>query len=307
MELRRMPHQYLIITLLVLFSGNAVAEADGPDYYKLRDISSDDTLNIRAEPDPNATRLGEIPSGGVCIRNLGCQGGLSFQEFTTLSKVQQEKRLREIPRWCKVEYQGIVGWVAGRYLAEGSCIPDNSQSRAEGPSFDCTKAGGSVEELICKDAALAALDRQMAAVYAAALRRVAEDGYEDPAPVQRGWIKGRNDCWKSDDMRVCTESSYKYRITELQIQYGQLVVPSPVYYRCGKTDLTAVFYNQTDPQTVVLSFIPVLAGVDQVLAYHSPSGSGARYEGRNVSFWEHHGEARLTWYDEGMSCRKVGK
>ena len=116
--------KFLISALLVLFSGNALAEADGPDYYRLRDVSSDDTLNIRAEPDPTATRLGEIPSGADCIRNLGCQGGLSFQEFTTLSKVQQEKRLKQNPRWCKVEYRGIVGWVAGRYLAEGSCTSD---------------------------------------------------------------------------------------------------------------------------------------------------------------------------------------
>ena len=294
---------FLIITLLVLFSGNAVAEADGPDYYVVRDVSSGDTLNIRAEPDPNASRLGEIPSNGDCIRNLGCQGGLTFQEFTTLSKEQQAQRLRENPRWCKVEYQGIVGWVAGRFLAEGNCTQGNAQSREEGPSFDCAKADWSVEELICKDAELAALDRQMAAVYAAALKRVAEEDYEDPAPVQRGWIKGRNDCWKSDDLRACIVSSYKFRIAELQIQYGQLDVPSPVYYTCDKTALTAVFYRQANPWTVVLTFIPALTGVEQIFAYHSPSGSGARYEGRNVSFREHRGEARLTWFDQEMSCK----
>jgi uncharacterized protein len=294
---------FLIITLLVLFSGNAVAEADGPDYYVVRDVSSGDTLTIRVVPDPKAVRLAEIPADGDCIRNLGCQGGLTFQEFTTLSKTQQAQRLKENPRWCKVEYQGIVGWVAGRYLAEGSCADGGAQRHELGPSFDCAKAGWSVEELICKDAGLAALDRQMAAVYAAAQKRVAEENYEDPAPMQRGWIKGRNDCWKADNLRTCIVSSYQYQIAALLIQYGQLVVPTPVYYTCGKTDLAAVFYQKTDPQTVVLTFIPALTGVDQMLAYHSPSGSGARYEGRNVSFREHHGEARLTWFDQEMSCK----
>ena len=302
-----MYYPLLIITLLMLLSGNAVAEADGPDYYVVRDVSSGDTLNIRAAPDPNAAWLGEIQPDGVCIRNLRCQGGLTFQEFTTLSKAQQAQRLKENPRWCKVEYQGIIGWVPGRYLAEGSCTQGNDEAHEEGPSFDCAKAGWSVEELICKDADLAALDRQMAAVYAAALKRVTEDNYEDPAAVQRGWIKGRNDCWKSDNLRACIVSSYQHRIAELQIQYGQLVVPTPVYYTCGKTALTAVFYQQTDPQTVVLTFIPALTGVDQILAYHSPSGSGAQYEGRNVSFWEHHGEAKLTWFDQEMSCKVKGK
>ena len=296
----------LIVALLVLFSGSTLAEADGPDYYVVRDVASDDKLSIHVVPDPNAARLGEIPADGDCIRNLGCQGGLTFQEFATLSTTQQAQRLKENPRWCKIEYQGNVGWVAGRYLAEGSCTQGKAQSPEKGPSFDCAKAGWSVEELICKDAELATLDRQLAAVYAAALKRVAEENYEDPTPVQRGWIKGRNDCWKSDGLRACVVSSYQYRIAELLIQYGQLVVPSPVHYSCGNTALTVVFYQQTDPQTVVLTFIPALTGVDQMLAYHSPSGSGARYEGRNVSFWEHKGEARLTWFDQEMSC-KVGE
>jgi hypothetical protein len=52
---------------------------------------------------------------------LGCKGGLTFQEFTELSKADQEARLMENPRWCKVEYRDVVGWVAGRYLEEGTC------------------------------------------------------------------------------------------------------------------------------------------------------------------------------------------
>ncbi len=300
----RIHHLFLLVVLLVLFTDNALAEADGPDFYRVRDVSSGDTPAIHAEPDPDATRLGEIPPQSDCIRNLGCQGGLTFQEFTTLSKEQQAQRLKEHPRWCRIEYQGIVGWVPGRYLAEGRCIQGETPLHGEGPSFDCAQAKGSVEALICKDAALAALDRQMAQVYAAALKRVAEDGYEDPAPLQRGWIKGRNDCWKSGDSRACIVSSYKERIVELQIQYGQLVVPSPVYYTCNATDLTAVFYNQTDPQAVVLTVIPILTDPGQMTAFRVHSASGARYEGGNVEFWEHHGEAQLSWYDKVMSCSK---
>ena len=112
----------MVVLLLVLFPGNAVAEADGPDFYRVRDVSSGDALSIRADPDPDATLLGEIPPQGDCIRNLGCRGGLTFEEFTTLSKDRQAQRLKENPRWCRIEYRGITGWVAGRYLAEGSCV-----------------------------------------------------------------------------------------------------------------------------------------------------------------------------------------
>ena len=33
---------------------------------------------------------------------------------------------------------------------------------------------------------------------------------------QRGWIKGRNDCWKTSDQRGCIKSAYEERISELE-------------------------------------------------------------------------------------------
>lgn len=113
----------VLVPLLGLGSGRLLAEADGPDYYAVRGVAQGDVLNIRAEPDPHARKVGEIPPHGTCIRNLGCRGGLTFEEFSTLSNGEKERRARENPRWCKVEYQGVTGWVAGRYLAEGNCRP----------------------------------------------------------------------------------------------------------------------------------------------------------------------------------------
>ena len=101
--------------------GTPSAEADGPDFFAVTRVATNDVLNIRGEPLAQAPKLGEIPPDGVCIRNLGCQGGLTFQEFNELSEEQKAKRLREHPRWCKVEYRGVTGWVAGRYLREGEC------------------------------------------------------------------------------------------------------------------------------------------------------------------------------------------
>ena len=111
----------IAIAAVALSPGAARATADGPDFYQLTGVVAGDALNVRAEPDPNAPKIGEIPPDGKCIRNLGCKGGLTFQEFTELTADQQAKRLKENPRWCKVEYEGITGWVAGRYLQEGTC------------------------------------------------------------------------------------------------------------------------------------------------------------------------------------------
>jgi len=120
-SVQRRPVALFAGLLLTLGPGALRAEADGPDYYAVRGIAADDVLNIRAEPDPHGRKLGEIPPHGTRIRNLGCRGGLTFQEFSTLTPAEQERRAREHPRWCKVEYQGVTGWVAGRYLAEGDC------------------------------------------------------------------------------------------------------------------------------------------------------------------------------------------
>ena len=99
----------------------AHATADGPDFYRVRGVSATSTLSLRAEPSVQALRIGRIPAYAACLRNLGCQGGLTFEEFTTLSEADRKRRAEENPRWCKVEYRGTVGWVAGRYLAEAPC------------------------------------------------------------------------------------------------------------------------------------------------------------------------------------------
>ena len=106
---------------LALSSGAAAADADGPDFYAVRGVARDDVLNLRAAPNPRARIVGAIPPDGACIRNLGCQGGLTFQEFSELSPAARKQREREHPRWCRVEYEGVTGWVAGRYLAEDDC------------------------------------------------------------------------------------------------------------------------------------------------------------------------------------------
>ena len=53
----------------------------------------------------------------------------------------------------------------------------------------------------------------------AAMEQVDAGGPEAIADIkttQRGWIGGRNECWKSEDSRACTEKAYRTRIAELQ-------------------------------------------------------------------------------------------
>lgn len=113
--------QRLLAIVCVGICGQALADADGPDYFRVTGVSAGGALNIRSGPSANTRAITNVPADGQCVRNMGCQGGLTFDEFTKLSEPEKKRRLEQNPRWCKVEYRGKVGWAVGRYLAEGSC------------------------------------------------------------------------------------------------------------------------------------------------------------------------------------------
>ena len=111
----------LLMLFLTLYMSGASPTADGPDYWQVYGVESGDVLNIRKDPSGQAQKIGEIPPDGRCIKNLKCVGGLTYDEFTNLSEAEKEKILKQRPRWCYIEYGGIKGWVAARYLREGAC------------------------------------------------------------------------------------------------------------------------------------------------------------------------------------------
>lgn len=192
-----------------------------------------------------------------------------------------------------------LGWAGLVAVLCGADAP----SFAAAPAFDCVKANGTIEKLLCNDEGLAVLDRKMTRVFAAAIGNLSAADKNKQQTIQRGWIKGRNDCWKADAVRDCVESEYTTRITALQIIGGLVVVPSYVGYVCNTypaKPFTATFYNNTELPSAVLTF-----GEDQVIAYRAKSGSGARYQGRIVSFWEHQGEVSVEWVDAKFVCRPL--
>jgi uncharacterized protein len=179
----------------------------------------------------------------------------------------------------------------------------SSDSHAAKPSFDCTQVRTpSAEALICGNANLSALDRQMAQVYAAALKKARHEHPPVLKAEQRGWIKGRNDCWKSPDLNQCMAESYRLRIAELQARYRLVAPTATVRYTCDNqpaNEVTATFFN-TDPATLISE-----RGDAVSLMVQQPSASGVRYQGRNEWLWEHQGEATIVWgYDSSeMHCQ----
>lgn len=103
---------------LLLAPGAASAAADGPDWFRVTGVASNDVLNVREQAGARHRKVGELPSNANGIRNLGCIGGLSYEQWQRATA--SERAAAANKRWCKVAWRGVEGWVAGRFLAEGS-------------------------------------------------------------------------------------------------------------------------------------------------------------------------------------------
>lgn len=177
---------------------------------------------------------------------------------------------------------------------------------ADGPTFDCAKAQGVVEKAICADAGLAARDRQLAAVYKAATAKARGRLADTLRADQRGWVKGRNDCWKANGQETwitatwtvktvkdCIDAQYRLRTSELQAVW-RLLPPTTTSQACNGNPANEVIVNAfaTDPATIRLERGDRTATLWQVGV---PADS--RFEGQNVALVRQAGGAKVSWLD----------
>lgn len=188
---------------------------------------------------------------------------------------------------CKVLTISGLTFVA--FVVSGIADP----AMAGGPSFACDNVqAGSTLDMICQDSDLSALDHELNAVYQAAAAKVTAGQRSILRTEQRGWIKGRDDCWKSADIYGCIVKEYQHRIAFLQASYGLIPGTGPISYLCdNKPDNNIVVtYYPTDPPTLIARYRNSTS-----LMFLQVAASGTRYQGRNETFWEHQGEALVTW------------
>jgi uncharacterized protein len=166
------------------------------------------------------------------------------------------------------------------------------------PSFDCAKASSSAEELVCSDEQLAALDRQLADRYADALKAIGslEAGRDlaqkELKATQRGWIKGRDDCWKAEDVRDCVASSYLQRDAELVAEWMLQEPVAQGFYTCNgnpANEVVAFFFDTQLPALRLERGDTILTG------WLVPAGSGSKYAlSFGGSFWLKRKEATFN-------------
>lgn len=85
--------------IIVQSGGYSFRDGGTPlDFFRVVNVDWGDVLNIRAEPNADARKVGEIPAYGYGVIGFSVQ---------------------PVAGWVFVNYGGIEGWVSERYLADG--------------------------------------------------------------------------------------------------------------------------------------------------------------------------------------------
>lgn len=106
----------LCLTIATGWPSRAVAEADGPDFWRIENVAEHDSLNIRMGPGTQFPVIGAFAPDARGLQAITCVPLYTIAQYQALS---QQERSRLPPRWCLVfGRDGQKGWVAQRFLAE---------------------------------------------------------------------------------------------------------------------------------------------------------------------------------------------
>ena len=185
--------------------------------------------------------------------------------------------------------------------AKPDVVAPNAPERTIQASFDCGRANGQAQELVCGDANLAAMDREVARLAGLAA---------EPA-AQADWAQQRDGCWKADELRHCVMAAAMLKIHELRkgsemARGGDGLSVGPVAYSCRGIagPVLATFVN-SDPGAATIEW-----GGQAIAIDHATTASGARYDGRwngqSYAFWTKGKEATLTVPGKGdLQCEET--
>ena len=301
-----------IIVLLLLGVRIATAGEPGSGLYAEDCRTPDSGFAVEIAADGTA----EVTAGGEVYRDLltsysffGVRTPADFHIAVLFGRERSPVPMKDgAPGWLEI----WKGEAAYYLLVNGETAPryhfcaELAESGPKEPSFNCAKAEGAVEELICRDPELARQDWALAAAYRKALGRLNKDSadYKNLKAEQRGWIKGRNDCWKAAEMRTCVADSYSDRQATLLARYGLAEVTRREVWICGKDqERLYVTAFMTEPETVNL-----VRGEESATAIQRRAASGVRYEAPfGVVFWMKGKEAQLEWpQGSDEHCRYQG-
>lgn len=162
-------------------------------------------------------------------------------------------------------------------------VPTNNQINCQANSL------GTIDQLICSDQELLKQDQQLAEVYQQALLKAVNEKPPLLKAEQRGWVKGKAECWKEEDKKACASMLYTQRIAELQARYELMPASKELLLSCDNNPANEISlrYYPTTPATLIADY------GDQIsLMYQQADQS---FVGRNEKLSEQNDVFTLQW------------
>jgi len=111
---RGAPIPIIVLTLAALLAAGGGRAGERQSFWAVRGVAADDVLNLRDMPSADSRSLARIPPHARGLKHLGCRRNQpALEQWMRMSEQQRREAQTE---WCRVEYRGKQGWVAGRYL-----------------------------------------------------------------------------------------------------------------------------------------------------------------------------------------------
>jgi len=112
----------IVVAALLCCGSDVIAAAQeeevraSPSFWAVTGVAPDDVLHLRDVPSADSKSLAGIPFNARGLKNFGCRRGeLPFDQWVRMNEAQ---RRAANTKWCRVEFRGKQGWVAGRFLKE---------------------------------------------------------------------------------------------------------------------------------------------------------------------------------------------
>jgi hypothetical protein len=85
-----------------------------PRFWAVTGVASGDVLHLRDVPSADSKSLMQIPANAHGLKHIGCRRNQPPMELW--ARMSAAQRRDALTQWCRVEYRGVQGWVAGRFL-----------------------------------------------------------------------------------------------------------------------------------------------------------------------------------------------
>jgi uncharacterized protein YgiM (DUF1202 family) len=103
-----------VVALLAPSGAGRAGAGEQQAFWAVTGVAAGDVLYLRDMPSADSRSLARIPPNARGLKHLGCRRNQpALEQWMHMSEQQRQEAQT---KWCRVEYRGKQGWVAGRFL-----------------------------------------------------------------------------------------------------------------------------------------------------------------------------------------------